>query len=151
MYFCGLFWWKWKFHKVCNFQSIKSPVELNSLLSKFSCYITWLLYQLVVISWLLYLHYKLTVIDKQQSVSLNIMSVHLSDFADFLNIFTRYRSKQSTSKLSVMATRMVLSPVFSSLRNHFCWTKMTINLVNVFSRPAVRILFKFNTCLVNIG
>ena len=151
MYFCGLFWWKWKFHKVCNFQSIKSPVELNILLSKFSCYITWLLYQLVVISWLLYLHYKLTVIDKQQSVSLNIMSLHLSDFADFLNIFIRYRSKQSTSKLSVMATRMVLSPVFSSLRNHFCWTKMTINLVNVFSRPAVRILFKFNTCLVNIG
>ena len=26
---------------VCNFQSMKSPVELNSLLSKFFCYITW--------------------------------------------------------------------------------------------------------------
>ena len=32
---------------VCNFQSMKSPVELNSLLSKFFCYITWLLYQLI--------------------------------------------------------------------------------------------------------
>ena len=27
---------------VCNFQSTKSPVELNSLLSKLFCYITWL-------------------------------------------------------------------------------------------------------------
>ena len=26
---------------VCNFQSMKSPVELNSLLSEFFCYITW--------------------------------------------------------------------------------------------------------------
>ena len=74
------------------------------------------------ISWLLYLHYKfrsLTVTDKQQSVSLNIMSVHLSDFADFLNIFIRYRSKQSTSKLSVMATRMVLRPVFFLIKKSF--------------------------------
>ena len=31
-----------KANTVCNFQSIKSPVELNSLLSKFFCYITWL-------------------------------------------------------------------------------------------------------------
>ena len=30
-------------HKtVCNFQSMKTPVELNSLLSKVFCYITWL-------------------------------------------------------------------------------------------------------------
>ena len=34
-------------YSVCNFQSMKSPVELNSLLSKFFCYITWLLYQLI--------------------------------------------------------------------------------------------------------
>ena len=27
--------------RVCNFQSMKTPVELNSLLSKFFCYITW--------------------------------------------------------------------------------------------------------------
>ena len=26
---------------VCNFQSMKSPMEVNSLLSKFFCYITW--------------------------------------------------------------------------------------------------------------
>ena len=26
---------------VCNFQYMKTPVELNSLLSKFFCYITW--------------------------------------------------------------------------------------------------------------
>ena len=32
---------------VCNSQSMKSPVELNSLLSKFFCYIIWLLYQLI--------------------------------------------------------------------------------------------------------
>ena len=28
-------------YTVCNFQSMKSSVELNSLLSKFFCYITW--------------------------------------------------------------------------------------------------------------
>ena len=32
---------------VCNFQSMKSLMELNSLLSKFFCYITWLLCQLI--------------------------------------------------------------------------------------------------------
>ena len=32
---------------VCNFQSTKIPVELNSLLANFFCYITWLLYQLI--------------------------------------------------------------------------------------------------------
>ena len=32
---------------VCNFQSMKSPVELNSFLSKLFCCITWLLYQLI--------------------------------------------------------------------------------------------------------
>ena len=35
---------------VCNFQSMKSPMKLNSLWSKFFYYITCLLYQLVVIS-----------------------------------------------------------------------------------------------------
>ena len=35
------------------------------------------------------------------------MSVHLSDFVDFINIFIKYRSKQRTLKLSVMATKMV--------------------------------------------
>ena len=32
---------------VCNFQSMKSSVEFNILLSKFFCYMTWLLYQLI--------------------------------------------------------------------------------------------------------
>ena len=32
---------------VCDFQSMKSLVELNSLLSKFFCHITWLLYHLI--------------------------------------------------------------------------------------------------------
>ena len=30
-----------EFNSVCNFQSMKSPVELNSLFSKFFCYTTW--------------------------------------------------------------------------------------------------------------
>ena len=40
-------------NSVCNFQSMKSPVELNSLFSEFFCYITWfvispgLLYHLI--------------------------------------------------------------------------------------------------------
>ena len=28
-------------NSVCNFQSMKSPVELNNLLLKFFCYVTW--------------------------------------------------------------------------------------------------------------
>ena len=31
-----------KYTPVCNFQSMKNPVELNSLFSKFFCYVTWL-------------------------------------------------------------------------------------------------------------
>ena len=69
----------------------------------------------------LHLHYKRhykfrssTVKDKQSSVSLNIMSVHLSDFAGFVKIFIRYRSKQCTSELSVMTTKMVSTTVFLS-------------------------------------
>ena len=34
-------------NSVCNFQSMESPLELNSLLSKFFFYITWFLYQLI--------------------------------------------------------------------------------------------------------
>ena len=40
------------------------------------------------------------------------MSVHLSDFVDFVNIFIKYRSKQHQSELSVMATKMVSTTVF---------------------------------------
>ena len=36
----------WHF-SVCNFQSMKSSVELNSLLSKFFCYITWFVNHLI--------------------------------------------------------------------------------------------------------
>ena len=32
---------------VCKIQSMKSPMELNSLFSKFFCCITWLLYHLI--------------------------------------------------------------------------------------------------------
>ena len=39
-------------------------------------------------------------------------SVHLSGFVDFRNIFIRYKSKQSTSELSLMATEMVSTIVF---------------------------------------
>ena len=31
----------WCYISVCNFRSMKTPVEQNSLLSKFFCYITW--------------------------------------------------------------------------------------------------------------
>ena len=34
-------------NSVCDFQSMKSPLELNSILSKVFCCITWLLYQLI--------------------------------------------------------------------------------------------------------
>ena len=37
----------------------------------------------------------LAVTDKQESVSLNIISVDLSAFSDFVNVFIRYRSKKT--------------------------------------------------------
>ena len=63
----------------------------------------------------LYLCYKFrssTGTDKQLSVSLNMTSVHLSAFEDFSNIFIKYRSKQSTSELSLMAFEIISAMVF---------------------------------------
>ena len=54
----------------------------------------------------------LAVTDKQESVSLNIISVDLSAFSDFVNVFIRYRSKKNTSQLSLMVTEMVFTMVF---------------------------------------
>ena len=55
-----------------------------------------------------------TVTDKQQKASLNITSVHLFTFLDFINIFIRYRPRQCISELPVMATEMVSITVFSN-------------------------------------
>ena len=63
----------------------------------------------------IYLQYRFrssTVTDKQ-SVSLNVMSVHLSAFVDFMNMFIRYRSRYHTAELSVMATEMISTTFFS--------------------------------------
>ena len=68
----------------------------------------------IFISLYLYLRYKFrssTVADKQLSVSLCLTPVHLSASADFANIFIRY--KQSTAELSLVATEMVFTTVFS--------------------------------------
>ena len=48
--------------------------------------------------------------DKHESISVNIISVHLFVFIVFVNIFIRPRSKQRTSELSVMATELVFFP-----------------------------------------
>ena len=41
--FTLLYLWQYYLYiSVCDFQSMKSPVELESLFSKFFCYITWL-------------------------------------------------------------------------------------------------------------
>ena len=92
-----------------------------------------------------YLRYKFipsTATDKQSSVSLNITSVHLSAFVDFANIFIRYRSKQSTSQLSLIPTEMVSTMVFffSYKKNYSYRTKISINFIDVCSRPPLCIL-----------
>ena len=72
--------------------------------------------------YLLYLCYEFrssTVIDKQQSVSWNIISVHLSVVIDFASIFIRYTSKQSFSKLSLIATEMISTTVFFHIKKLF--------------------------------
>ena len=37
----SLYFFLLKLNPVCNFQSVKSPVELESLFLEFFCYITW--------------------------------------------------------------------------------------------------------------
>ena len=44
------------------------------------------------------------------------MSVHLSALIDFVDIFIKYRSKQSTSELSLMVTEMVSTTFFFSYK-----------------------------------
>ena len=85
-----------------------------------------------------------SIVPDKQSVSLN-MSVDLSAFADFINIFIRYKSKQRTSELSVMATEIVSTTVFSLVKKYSCGTKISINYINVCSKSTLSILFKFNT------
>ena len=66
----------------------------------------------------LHLHYKFrssTITGKQYSASLNVTSVHLSAFVDFVNIFIRYRPNQSTSELSLIATEMISTTSFFRL------------------------------------
>ena len=64
--------------------------------------------------------YVRTIADRQYSVSLSIMSVHLSAFADFINVFIRHSSRHHTLEL-------------------------LINFINVCSEPALCILSKFDT------
>ena len=47
------------------------------------------------------------------------MSVHLSNFVDFGNIFIRYSSKQRTSELSLTATKMISAVVFFLVKKLF--------------------------------
>ena len=74
----------------------------------------------------LYLFYKFrssAATDKQLSVSLNMMSVHLSAFEDFSNIFIKYRSKQSTSELSLMTFEIISAMVFFPIKKLFLQNK----------------------------
>ena len=59
---------------------------------------------------------------KRLSVSLNLMFVHLSAFVYFINIF-RYRSKQRTSELSTMATKIVSTMFFFLIKKFFLQNK----------------------------
>ena len=85
---------------------------------------------------------------------------HCSAFIDFLNIFIRYRSKQSTSELSLMATDMV-STTFFPIRKLLLQNE-NINQFGIFlfKTFALHFLFKFNmgffscstlTCFVNMA
>ena len=56
---------------------------------------------------------------------MNVMSVHLSAFVDFVNIIIRYRSRHQMSELSVMANEMV-STVFFPVKKLFLQNKNLI-------------------------
>ena len=58
--------------------------------------------------------------NKVVSVSL---SVHLSAFVDFPNIFIRCWTKQSTLELSLMATDMVFTMGLFPIKKLFLWTE----------------------------
>ena len=51
------------------------------------------------------------------------MSVHLSAFVNFQNIFIRYRSRHRTLELSVMATEKVSTTMFFPVKKIFLWNK----------------------------
>ena len=72
------------------------------------------------------------------------MSVHLSDFVDFVNIFIKYRSKQRQSELSVMATKMVSTTVFFLAKKLILGNKNLIKFRTFAQKPTLSILSKFN-------
>ena len=96
----------------------------------------------------LYLYIYIFVINldlQQLSVGLNITCVHLPAFIDFANVFIRYRSKQSISELSLIATEVVSTTDFFLERNYSYGTKTSINFVDVRSKPRICKLFEFYT------
>ena len=56
------------------------------------------------------------------------MSVHLSAFADFVNMFIRYRSRHFRLELSVMATEMVSTFFFLQI-NYYWGMKILIHFM----------------------
>ena len=71
--------------------------------------------------------------------------MHLPAFIDFANVFIRYRSKQSISELSLIATEVVSTTDFFLERNYSYGTKTSINFVDVRSKPRICKLFEFYT------
>ena len=73
-----------------------------------------------------YLHIYIFVINldlQQYQINNEVVSVslsmHLSAFVDFSNIFIRYRTKQGTSELSIMATDMVSTMALFPIKKLF--------------------------------
>ena len=59
-------------------------------------------------------------------------------------MFIRYRLKQSTPELSLMATENVSTTVFFSSKEIILGTKISVNFLDAWSNPVLCILDKFD-------
>ena len=76
---------------------------------------------------------------------MNIKSLHFSAFLDFANLFIRYRSKQSTSELSLIATEMVSTTVFFPIKKLFLQNENIDNFRSCLLKNYILHTFKFDT------
>ena len=75
--------------------------------------------------------------------------MHLYAFVDYVNIFITYRSKQSTSELSLMVTEMVSTTVFFPIKKPLLRNKNLDKFCRCYSKTTLCILFKLNTGFVS--
>ena len=88
------------------------------------------------------------------------MSLHHSVFVDGINMFIRYCSEQCILEISVIATEMVSTTFFFSVKKLFLWKENLTKFHKYLLKAYTMHTFKFHTgfflcfsltCLVNMA